>query len=93
MKEAETITIPRHIIKFVIEGYIRSILSDLNSKYPNPLFSEDFCDLDTQQLYVAEIKHNTAAEIVQIMRIKKAKLQDVKYLRSNDIKVEFEDTK
>lgn len=83
-QEPDVYTIPKRMVSFIIEGFIRSVIADMRESFPDspPSLNERYDDI---------LKYETYKKVVDIMDNRKNKIVDIKYIRGSSIKVEFSD--
>lgn len=80
-RQADVYLIEKKMVKFILEGFIRKILAELRSDLPEvPRVNESYDNMLREEIY---------RRVVDIMDKVRSDAQDMKYIRSQNIKVEF----
>jgi hypothetical protein len=90
----DTYLIPRRVVRFIVEGYVRRVLSQMRKDWPDPdsLLEEYNSGSPNDPEYMEKVlRYTLYTQLIDVMRSEQMSLQQVRYLKQGDIKVHFEE--
>lgn len=83
-QELDVYTIPKRMVSFIIEAFIRLVIADMRESFPDspPTLNERYDDI---------LRYETYKRVVDVMDKRKLSITEIKYVRGSKIKVEFSD--